>query len=117
MNELAWCERSEPARSQSTGDTVCEPEETYGAAPKPRLLDQVRAAIRTRHYSYRTEEAYVGWIRRFILFHGKRHPGEMGRREVTEFLSAFAVERRVSASTQNQALAALLNLTTVQLPA
>lgn len=78
--------------------------------PKPRLLDQVRVAIRTRHYSPRTEEAYVGWIRRFILFHRKRHPIEMGATEVTAFLSSLAVEARVSASTQNQALAALLFL-------
>ncbi len=79
-------------------------------APKPKLLDQVRDAIRTRHYSYRTEEAYVGWIRRFILFHGKRHPAEMGPPEITQFLTALAVHRRVSASTQNQALAAVLFL-------
>jgi hypothetical protein len=76
--------------------------------PKPRLLDQVRDAIRTRHYSYRTEEAYVGWIRRFILFHNKRHPGDMGPPEITQFLTALAVDRHVSASTQNQALAAVL---------
>ena len=56
---------------------IREPEESYRSNAKPRLLDQVRAAIRTRHYSYRTEEAYIGWIRRFILFHGKRHPAEM----------------------------------------
>jgi len=79
-------------------------------APKPKLLDQVRAAIRTRHYSGRTEQAYVGWIRRFILFHGKRHPAEMGAEEVTRFLSSLAVRDNVAASTQNQALAALLFL-------
>jgi integron integrase len=79
--------------------------------PQPRrLLDQVRDAIRVRHYSYRTEQAYVGWIRRFILFHGKRHPAEMGAEEVRDFLTALAVHREVSASTQNQALAALLFL-------
>jgi hypothetical protein len=66
--------------------------------PKPRLLDRVRAALRTRHYSRRTEEAYVAWIRRYILFHGKRHPAEMGAPEVTTFLSALAVEGRVAAS-------------------
>ena len=55
-------------------------------APPPRLLDRVRLAIRSRHYSRRTEEAYVGWIRRYILFHRKRHPREMGEREVAEFL-------------------------------
>jgi len=73
---------------------------------RPRLPDQVRDAIRLRHYSRRTERAYVGWIRRFILFHGKRHPRAMGADEVTAFLSALARDQRVSASTQNQALAA-----------
>ncbi|MBI5503413.1 MAG: phage integrase N-terminal SAM-like domain-containing protein, partial [Deltaproteobacteria bacterium] len=80
-------------------------------APPPRkLLDQVSDALRARHYSYRTEEAYVGWIRRFILFHHKRHPAQMGKPEIERFLTALAVDRRVSASTQNQALAALLFL-------
>jgi integron integrase len=79
-------------------------------ARKPRLLDQVREAIRTRHYSLRTEEAYVSWIKRFIFFHGKRHPLEMGQQEIAQFLSALAVEEHVSASTQNQALCALLFL-------
>lgn len=77
---------------------------------KPKLLDQVREAIRTRHYSLRTEEAYVGWIKRFIFFHGKRHPLEMGQQEVVQFLSALAVKEHVSASTQNRALCALLFL-------
>ena len=81
-----------------------------GAVPKPKLLDQVRDAIRTRHYSHRTEEAYVGWIRRFILFHNKRHPAEMGKAEIEQFLTALAVKRHVAASTQNQALAAMLFL-------
>ena len=76
----------------------------------PRLLDQVRQQIRLRHYSFRTEKAYVGWIRRFILFHGKRHPREMGAPEIEAFLSHLAVERHVSASTQNQAFNALLFL-------
>jgi site-specific recombinase XerD len=67
-------------------------------------------AVRSRHYSPRTEEAYVGWIRRFILFHGKRHPDEMAEPEITAFLSHLATERHVAASTQNQALAALLFL-------
>jgi integron integrase len=78
--------------------------------PPPRLLDRVRQALRTRHYSRRTEKAYVGWIRRYILFHHKRHPAEMGAREVTQFLTSLAVERKVAASTQNQALGALLFL-------
>ena len=64
-------------------------------------LDRVRSALRTRHMSRRTEEAYVFWIRRFIVFYGKRHPSEMGAPEVTAFLSSLATERRVAASTQN----------------
>lgn len=80
------------------------------AAPKPKLLDQVRAAIRVRHYSLRTEDTYIHWIKRFILFHGKRHPREMGETEIGQFLSALAVERQVSAATQNQALNAVLFL-------
>jgi hypothetical protein len=79
-------------------------------APKPRLLDQVRQAIRTRQYSYKTEKAYVGWIKRFIFFHGKRHPAEMGEAEIARFLSSLATERSVSASTPNQALNATLAL-------
>jgi len=77
---------------------------------KPKLLDQVRAKIRLKHYSIRTEQAYVDWIRRYILFHGKRHPQEMGKSEVEQFLSHLAVERNVAASTQNQALSAILFL-------
>ena len=80
------------------------------APRKPRLLDTVRDALRVRHYGRRTEHAYLGWIRRYILSHGKRHPAEMGAAEVSRFLSALAVEGSVSASTQNQALAALLFL-------
>ncbi len=76
----------------------------------PKLLDQVRAAIRVRHYSRRTEDSYVHWIRRFILFHGKRHPSEMGEREITAFLSDLAVTKNVAAATQNQALSAILFL-------
>src|SRR5262245_30527235 len=76
----------------------------------PRLLDQVRELIRIRHYSIRTEQAYVQWIRRFILFHGKRHPREMGAPELTAFLSGLATQHNVAASTQNQALQAILFL-------
>ena len=77
---------------------------------KPRLLDRLRQSIRARHYSPRTEKAYVGWIKRFIFFHGKRHPNELGEEGVTAFLNYLAVERKVSASTQNQARNALLFL-------
>ena len=76
----------------------------------PRLLDRVRDAIRVRHYSRRTEEAYVGWIRRFIFFNDKRHPRELGAGDVGRFLSHLAIERHVTASSQNQALSALLFL-------
>ena len=79
-------------------------------APKPRLLDRVRETVRARHYSRRTEKAYVHWIRRYIFFHGKRHPAEMGAAEVTSFLTSLAVRDKVAASTQNQALSALLFL-------
>ena len=78
--------------------------------PGPRLLDEVRRHLRVKHYSLRTEVTYLGWIKRFIFANGKRHPREMGEQEVEQFLSHLAVERRVSASTQNQALSALLFL-------
>jgi len=77
---------------------------------KPKLLDQVRELMRLRHYSLRTEEAYVGWMRRYILFHGKRHPRDLGESDIARFLSNLAIEGRVAASTQNQALNALLFL-------
>lgn len=76
----------------------------------PRLLDRVRAAIRTRHYSRRTEEAYVDWIKRYIFFHNKKHPAAMGADEVNAFLSHLATERNVAAATQAQALSALVFL-------
>ena len=76
----------------------------------PKLLDQVRDKIRTKHYSIRTEAAYTDWIKRFILFHDKRHPLQMGAVEVEAFLSHLAVKGKVSASTQNQAKSAILFL-------
>ena len=79
--------------------------------PPPReLLDQVRDAVRLKHYSYRTEETYVQWIRRYILFHNKRHPQEMGVPEIELFLTHLAVQEGVAAATQNQALSAILFL-------
>ncbi len=101
-------ERDEPRdASRPLEPTGCD----AGPPPAaPRLLDRVRQAMRLRHMSPRTEEAYVSWIRRFILFHDKRHPDEMGAREVVAFLSDLAVRGRVSASTQNQALAGILFL-------
>src|SRR6266513_3715660 len=77
---------------------------------KPKLLDQVRTFMRARRYSLRTEQAYVDWIRRFILFHRKRHPRDMGEQEIVAFLTHLATKQNVSASTQNQALSALLFL-------
>jgi integron integrase len=77
---------------------------------KPRLLDQVRDRIQTLHYSIRTEQAYLGWIKRFILYHNKRHPKDMGKQEIEAFLTHLAVVRNVSPSTQNQALNAILFL-------
>ena len=78
--------------------------------PQARLLDVMRDRIRVRHFSHQTETVYLGWARRFIRFHGGRHPREMSGPEVTQFLSYLAVERKVSASTQNQALSAILFL-------
>jgi integron integrase len=87
---------------------------------EPRLLEQVRGVIRLRHYSIRTEQAYLQWISRFILFHHKRHPRDMGATEVTAFLSDLAIRRNVAASTQNQALHAILflyrNVLAIKLP-
>jgi hypothetical protein len=76
----------------------------------PKLLDQLRDCIRLKHYSIRTEQAYVQWAKRYLIFLGMRHPKEMGKVEVEAFLTALAVERNVAASTQGQALAALLFL-------
>lgn len=78
--------------------------------PRSQLLEQLRAEIRVRHYSLRTEEIYIHWVRRYILFHDKRHPAEMGEPEISAFLTDLAVNRKVAASTQNQALSAILFL-------
>ena len=94
---------SQPGSLLAVRETPREPQQ-------PRLLDRVREAISTRHYSRRTEKAYVHWIKRYIFFHGKRHPAEMGAPEVTAFLTSLAVHDKVAASTQNQALSALLFL-------
>lgn len=87
---------------------VCE--ETPLPANQPRLLDRLRLALRSRHYSSRTESTYLMWVRRFIFFHKLRHPENMAEPEMNAFLTHLAVERKVSASTQNQALSALLFL-------
>ncbi len=77
---------------------------------KPMLLEVVRQRIRLRHYSIRTEKSYIHWIRRFVRFHDRRHPRELGKQEIEAFLTHLAVDRKVSASTQNQAFNALLFL-------
>ena len=82
-------------------DAGNDPAEAPPAATPPRLLDRLRGAIRVRHYSIRTESAYVDWARRFILFHGKRHPLSMGAAEVDAFLSHLAVDRQVAPATQS----------------
>ena len=106
--------QSDPAAANRGTTAPVRPARPDVESPPPagavRLLDQIRHAVRTLHYSYRTEQAYVDWIRRFILFHGKRHPQDLGAREVGDFLSHLAVDRHVSASTQTQARSALLFL-------
>jgi integron integrase len=97
-------------RDRTAASSAALTASALASAAKPRLLDQIRQAIRTRHYSPRTEETYVHWIRRFIFFHNKRHPVEMAEPEIARFLSSLATESRVSGSTQNQALNALLFL-------
>jgi integron integrase len=86
------------------------PAQNGAQSAKPKLLLRLADAIRARHYARRTERAYVGWVRRFILFHGKRHPIDLGGPEINAFLTNLATNQRVSASTQNQALAAILFL-------
>jgi site-specific recombinase XerD len=83
---------------------------TSASRNKPKLLDQVRDVVRRKHFSIRTKQVYVDWIRRFILFHNKRHPAEMAEQELTEFLTHLARDVHIAASTQNQALSALLFL-------
>ncbi len=77
---------------------------------QPKLLERVRITIRTKHYSYSAEKTYIHWIRKYVLFHNKRHPGDMGEPEMSQFISHLAVSKRVAASTQNQALCAILFL-------
>ena len=84
--------------------------EGFRPNPKAKLLDQCREVLRFHHLSYRTEQSYLAWIRRYILYHGKRHPREMGRAEINQYLSHLSTDRQVAASTQNQALHALLFL-------
>ena len=107
--------RTPAGRPFAAGRPTCSPgpaSPPVATAPTggPRLLDRVRLATRVRHYSRRTERAYVGWTRRYVLYHHKRHPSEMGAAEIRDFLNHLATELKVSAATQNQALCALVFL-------
>ena len=91
--------------SDKTGPANCEAERV-----RPKLLDQVRDIIRVKHYSIRTEKAYIDWIKRYILFNGKKHPAEMDESHISSFLTYLAVQQKVASSTQNQALCAIVFL-------
>lgn len=105
------CQMSEQFTDVIAPSPFCFMSETsLPSVQKPRFLDRVRQEIRLRHYSRRTEKSYVAWIRRFIFFNDKRHPAEMGETEIRRFLTHLTVEGKVSASTQNQALSAILFL-------
>ena len=101
-----------PERGQNPQETQTDESKPAGlSVSKPRkLLDQVSDALRTKHYAYRTEKTYLDWIKRYILFHKKRHPKDMGANEIREFITYLAAERKVATSTQNQALSAILFL-------
>lgn len=90
--------------------TPLDPPSLSASTRPPKLLEELRSRIRTLHYSLRTEESYIAWARRFIIFHGKRHPRDLGAPEVEAFLSHLATERNVAAYTENHAKAALLFL-------
>jgi len=104
------CKTDDPSKTRGT--PVGSGPATLESAPgsKPKLLDQLREALRSRHYSRRTEQTYCRWAKRFICFHNVRHPVEMAEPEINAFLTHLAVKEKVSASTQNQALSALLFL-------
>ncbi len=98
------CKEEEPATPPIPVGAVITPHPAVGLSPAPqmKLLDRVRWHLRVKHYSLRTETAYIDWIRRFVLFHGKRHPRDLAEPEIAAFLSHLAINRRVAASTQNQ---------------
>jgi len=97
-----------PRPGQNIGSSTINSGHMHGA--KPRLIDQVREAIRRKHYSIRTEHSYIDWIKRYIFFHGKQHPSQLNESHVTEFLNYLAVQKKVASSTQNQALCAIVFL-------
>jgi site-specific recombinase XerD len=98
-----------PQNSQPEGAKLENVTSDAGSKPK-KLLDQISEALRTKHYAYRTEQTYIDWIKRYIIFHKKRHPKDMDVEEIREFITHLAVERKVATSTQNQALSAILFL-------
>ncbi len=117
--QAAQAKSQQPTRPQPGQSGQILPSLKLSDQNPPKLLDQVRGVLRTKHYSMRTEESYIDWIRRYILFHNKRgsnarlkwrHPAEMGEKEISEFLTHLAVNEHVAASTQNQALSAILFL-------
>ena len=100
----------EPSGTLCLNQDAATPRAAQNDASKPRLLDQVRNAIRCRHYSIRTEQSYVDWVKRYIFFHGKRHPQDLNESHICDFLTHLAVQKKVASSTQNQALCALVFL-------
>lgn len=101
----------QPTGARTTSQSLITAEQKASIAPRqPKLLDRLHEALRARHYSRRTEQTYCCWVKRFIYFHNLRHPEEMAEPEINAFLTHLAVKEKVSASTQNQALAALLFL-------
>lgn len=93
-------------------NNVVQSTELLNTAPKKKLLDTVRDKIRFKHYSYQTEKTYLGWVKQYIYYHNKKHPIEMGKLEIEQFLTHLAVDKKVSPTTQNQAFSALLFLYT-----
>lgn len=111
LGKVAYSPSKNHGRSaRAAGLLLRDSQPPPSSSPPPKLLDQVRAMIRAKHFSPRTEEAYVGWIKRFVRFHGLRRPREMGAPQVKEFLTLLAVQERVAAATQNQALCAIVFL-------
>jgi hypothetical protein len=104
--KIATVNQTIPPHGKAEGPLVTDADAL--ARPKPKLLDQLREALRSRHYSRRTEQTYCYWVKRFIFFHHVRHPAEMAEPEMNQFLTHLAVKEHVSASTQNQALSSLL---------
>jgi site-specific recombinase XerD len=98
------------ASESSESPNSIYPEDSAQCDRKPRLLDQVRGVIRCKHYSIRTEQSYIDWIKRYIFFHDKQHPEQLGSRHISAFLTHLAVDRKVASSTQNQALCAIVFL-------